>query len=227
MALISLFITLSLYSFGAHSINAELRPQPPVYVINDRSPQQSSKSQPKQWNNQQLTIKQESGLSERMVAEQQVFYTDHQVPYYHSYKLMGHNDAANLNQRHHHQAAYYELNDQPWYARSSDWSLLDASSVKGRPIGGTKGGPGRTPQTATKRRLPTDRKRPQHNPSVTAASPPGQIGSTNKTLNRVGPSSSKKKLVCYYGTWAVYRPEGGKYPVENIDPFLCTHIIYG
>lgn len=36
-----------------------------------------------------------------------------------------------------------------------------------------------------------------------------------------------KKLVCYYGTWAVYRPDAGKYPVENIDPHLCTHVIYG
>lgn len=34
-------------------------------------------------------------------------------------------------------------------------------------------------------------------------------------------------MVCYYGSWAVYRPGRGKYPVENIDPFLCTHIIYG
>jgi len=35
-----------------------------------------------------------------------------------------------------------------------------------------------------------------------------------------------KKMVCYYGSWAVYRPEKGKFPVENVDPFLCTHIIY-
>lgn len=33
-------------------------------------------------------------------------------------------------------------------------------------------------------------------------------------------------MICYYGSWAVYRPEKGKYPVENIDPFLCTHVIY-
>lgn len=39
--------------------------------------------------------------------------------------------------------------------------------------------------------------------------------------------NNKKKLICYYGTWAVYRPDAGKYPVENIDPFLCTHVIYG
>ena len=29
------------------------------------------------------------------------------------------------------------------------------------------------------------------------------------------------KLVCYYGSWAVYRPGNGKFPVEEIDPFLC------
>lgn len=37
----------------------------------------------------------------------------------------------------------------------------------------------------------------------------------------------KTNLVCYYGSWAVYRPGDGKFNVENIDPFLCTHIIYG
>jgi len=25
----------------------------------------------------------------------------------------------------------------------------------------------------------------------------------------------------------VYRPEGGKFDVETIDPFLCTHYIFG
>ncbi len=34
-------------------------------------------------------------------------------------------------------------------------------------------------------------------------------------------------MVCYYGSWAVYRPGNGKFDVEQIDPFLCTHIIYG
>jgi chitinase len=37
----------------------------------------------------------------------------------------------------------------------------------------------------------------------------------------------KKKMVCYYGTWAVYRPGNGKFDVEDIDTNLCTHIIYG
>lgn len=40
-------------------------------------------------------------------------------------------------------------------------------------------------------------------------------------------ATEKKKMVCYYGSWAVYRPGNGKFDVENIDPFLCTHIVYG
>lgn len=37
----------------------------------------------------------------------------------------------------------------------------------------------------------------------------------------------KKKVVCYYGSWAVYRPGMGKFDVEDIDPYICTHLIYG
>jgi chitinase len=33
-------------------------------------------------------------------------------------------------------------------------------------------------------------------------------------------------LVCYYGTWAAYRPGRGKFEVDHIDPNLCTHLIY-
>jgi hypothetical protein len=33
--------------------------------------------------------------------------------------------------------------------------------------------------------------------------------------------------MCYYGSWAVYRPGAGKFDIEDIDPFLCTHLIYG
>uniref|UniRef100_T1JFT1 Ribosome assembly protein 1 n=1 Tax=Strigamia maritima TaxID=126957 RepID=T1JFT1_STRMM len=40
-------------------------------------------------------------------------------------------------------------------------------------------------------------------------------------------NKSGKKVVCYYGSWAVYRPGAGKFPVEAIDPFVCTHLIYG
>nr|CAI5843686.1 unnamed protein product [Callosobruchus analis] len=39
-------------------------------------------------------------------------------------------------------------------------------------------------------------------------------------------SSSSKRVVCYQGTWSVYRPANGTYGASNIDPFLCTHLIY-
>lgn len=40
-------------------------------------------------------------------------------------------------------------------------------------------------------------------------------------------AASDKVYVCYFGSWSVYRPGAGKFDVENIDPFLCTHIIFG
>ncbi|CAL4096923.1 unnamed protein product [Meganyctiphanes norvegica] len=39
-------------------------------------------------------------------------------------------------------------------------------------------------------------------------------------------SSTNPKVVCYYGSWSVYRNGIGKFDVENIDVNLCTHIIY-
>jgi len=37
----------------------------------------------------------------------------------------------------------------------------------------------------------------------------------------------KKRLVCYFGAWAFYRPGDGKFDIDNIDPHLCTHLCYG
>lgn len=34
-------------------------------------------------------------------------------------------------------------------------------------------------------------------------------------------------MVCYYGAWAVYRNAAGKCDVEDLDPYICTHFIYG
>ncbi|XP_066964001.1 chitinase-3-like protein 1 [Macrobrachium rosenbergii] len=33
-------------------------------------------------------------------------------------------------------------------------------------------------------------------------------------------------VVCYYSSWAVYRPGKGIFEVEDIDASLCTHLIY-
>jgi chitinase len=34
-------------------------------------------------------------------------------------------------------------------------------------------------------------------------------------------------MVCYYGSWARYRPGIGAFDIDQIDPFLCTHLIFG
>ncbi|RWS29883.1 Sar s 18 allergen (chitinase-like protein) [Leptotrombidium deliense] len=37
---------------------------------------------------------------------------------------------------------------------------------------------------------------------------------------------SNKKIVCYYTNWSQYRPKDGKFVPEDIDPHICTHIIF-
>ncbi|XP_011706928.1 PREDICTED: chitinase-3-like protein 1 [Wasmannia auropunctata] len=39
-------------------------------------------------------------------------------------------------------------------------------------------------------------------------------------------ADSGKKIVCYFGSWAVYRPSDGKFDISYIQPKLCTHLIY-
>lgn len=34
------------------------------------------------------------------------------------------------------------------------------------------------------------------------------------------------KVICYHGTWSVYRLGNGRFIIEDIDPFICTHLIY-
>jgi chitinase len=40
------------------------------------------------------------------------------------------------------------------------------------------------------------------------------------------PNADGYKVVCYYTNWSQYRTKIGKFLPENIDPFLCTHIIF-
>ena len=38
--------------------------------------------------------------------------------------------------------------------------------------------------------------------------------------------SADKKIVCYFSSWTVYRTGLGKFDISDINPQLCTHIIY-
>ncbi|XP_027204331.1 chitinase 7 isoform X2 [Dermatophagoides pteronyssinus] len=56
-----------------------------------------------------------------------------------------------------------------------------------------------------------------------------QLLSSSSTLMKENVQSSNipnKRLVCYYTNWSQYRPKEGKFVPEDIDPFLCTHIIF-
>lgn len=35
-----------------------------------------------------------------------------------------------------------------------------------------------------------------------------------------------KRVVCYYTNWSAYRPGSAKFLPANINPYLCTHLIY-
>ncbi|KAG7164861.1 chitinase 10-like 4 [Homarus americanus] len=63
---------------------------------------------------------------------------------------------------------------------------------------------------------------------------PGSVVSTTTTTvtsSTMAPvhmySTGDYKVVCYFTNWAWYRPNIGKYTPDNIDPTLCTHIVYG
>ena len=58
---------------------------------------------------------------------------------------------------------------------------------------------------------PTTAGPPGPTPAPTTPSPPGPGG---------------KKFVCYYPNWAHWRQGDGNFKVANIDPNLCTHVVY-
>uniref|UniRef100_A0A8C2D3X2 chitinase n=1 Tax=Cyprinus carpio TaxID=7962 RepID=A0A8C2D3X2_CYPCA len=39
-------------------------------------------------------------------------------------------------------------------------------------------------------------------------------------------NSFSMEMGCYFTNWSQYRPGSGKYTPANVDPFLCTHLIY-
>uniref|UniRef100_A0A1A9Z6A5 chitinase n=1 Tax=Glossina pallidipes TaxID=7398 RepID=A0A1A9Z6A5_GLOPL len=46
------------------------------------------------------------------------------------------------------------------------------------------------------------------------------------TLLFINGVNSEGRIVCYYTNWSVYRPGTAKFNPQNINPYLCTHLIY-
>lgn len=64
-------------------------------------------------------------------------------------------------------------------------------------------------------------------PEWTPPKPVYTTTSTEAPLVPLEPLSGYFKIVCYFTNWAWYRRGVGKYVPEDIDPNLCTHIVYG
>ncbi|XP_056636318.1 probable chitinase 10 [Diorhabda sublineata] len=54
-----------------------------------------------------------------------------------------------------------------------------------------------------------------------------EVSETSSQLQSLIDSNSEYKVVCYFTNWAWYRQGVGKYLPQDIDPDLCTHIVYG
>lgn len=196
--------------------------QPAIYTISDDSQQVASQQQqaqrPYSWNNRRLVVKQNLDELERAPLGVEPMISAY---------------AANENDNHDESNQFGDL------------SLLYSHASKGHSMSTSNARPSnRWPATKSRPRRPSGTKGVQggsvkgtksvgKRPPVAALSPPvlglgdqsDSLAPANRTEARR--AGKRKNLVCYYGTWAVYRPDAGKYPVENIDPFLCTHIIYG
>ena len=46
------------------------------------------------------------------------------------------------------------------------------------------------------------------------------------TLTQVTLTSGSKVTFCYYSSYAQTRPDVGRFVPEDIDPRLCSHVIY-
>ncbi|KAF6206327.1 hypothetical protein GE061_017558 [Apolygus lucorum] len=45
-------------------------------------------------------------------------------------------------------------------------------------------------------------------------------------ISQTSPTSDNGRFVCYHTSWGAYRPEAAKFVAKDINPYLCTHLIY-
>ena len=50
--------------------------------------------------------------------------------------------------------------------------------------------------------------------------------SSSHRLAKRQASVTDKRVVCYFANWSVYRTGTAKFTPQNINPYLCTHLIY-
>ena len=88
-------------------------------------------------------------------------------------------------------------------------------------------------QRFTPSRASSESERPRFIPSRGRI--PSQAASSSSLPSRSQSSLAPKlsspnpdgyKVVCYYTNWSQYRPKKGKFLPEDVDPFLCTHVIF-
>ncbi|XP_054155860.1 probable chitinase 10 [Oppia nitens] len=53
------------------------------------------------------------------------------------------------------------------------------------------------------------------------------LSTNNTTVPSRDRNDKPYRVVCYWGSWAWYRPKGGQSSPETTNPLLCTHMIYG
>ena len=49
---------------------------------------------------------------------------------------------------------------------------------------------------------------------------------TNHLIVKRQTAAEDKRVVCYFANWSVYRSGTAKFTPQNINPYLCTHLIY-